>query len=176
MVNGEVKTAVFDIIKDPRLDATQADLEAKFNLLMEIRKIMSTANGAINKNLDLTSQLDGWTKRVKGHEKEAEISEMAKGIKERLSANLNTLIIPDLKSEWDTMNKGIRLIGKLASLVPVVEGADYAPTTQAHEFFAEISGKINTQLEEFDGIMLSDVAAFNKQIAESGVNALIPAN
>ncbi len=174
-VNGAVQTAVFNIVKDPRLDATQADLEAKFNLLMEIRKIMSTANGAINKNLDLANQLDGWAKKVKGHDQESDITEMAEAIKKRLSANLETLVIPDLKSEWDTMNKGVRLLGKLSSLVPVVEGADYAPTTQSHEFFAEISGKINTQLEEFDGIVLSDVAAFNKLIAESGVHALIPA-
>ena len=134
---------------------------------------MSKANEVVNRNLDLAGQLDGWVKRTKGHAKETEISDAAKSLKEKLSANLNTLIIPDLRSEWDTMNKKIRLIGKLASLVPVVEGADYAPTTQAYEFFAEISGKINTQLEEFDNIMLSEVAAFNQLIAENEVQALV---
>ncbi|MEM7116711.1 MAG: glycosyl hydrolase [Chloroflexota bacterium] len=172
-VGDVVQTAVFSITKSPALSSSDADLDAKFKLLMEIRGVMSQANEAVNRNLNLAGQLDGWVKRVAGHEKESEITDAANALKEKLSTNLNTLIIPDLRSEWDVMNKKIRLIGKLASLVPVVEGADYAPTTQSYEFFAEISGKINTQLEEFDNIMLSDVAAFNALIAENEISALV---
>lgn len=172
-VGDGVQTAVFSITRSPTLSSSDADLEAKFKLLMEIRGIMSQANKVVNRNLDLAGQVDGWVKRVKGHENEEAITTAAKALKEKLSDNLKTLVIPDLRSEWDTMNKGVRLIGKLASLVPVVEGADYAPTTQAYEFFAEISGKINTQLEEFDNIMLSDVAAFNALITENEISALV---
>jgi hypothetical protein len=174
-VGQQTLTTQVELFKDPRITTSQADLQKQFNLLLQIRDKLTEANTAINRMGDLGAQLDGWSARVKGQPDEEAVTGAAQELKKKLAEIEGPLIIRGLKTEYQAINHGARLVGKLASLVGVVSSADFAPTQQSYEFFDEVSGKINAQLAALQQLIETDVAAFNKLIADRGVAALIPA-
>ena len=57
-VNGEISAQRFEVRMDPRIASTAEDLEAQFNLLMQIRDKLSTTHNAINKLRSMRQILD----------------------------------------------------------------------------------------------------------------------
>jgi photosystem II stability/assembly factor-like uncharacterized protein len=172
-VGKQTLTQTFEIIADPRVTTSQADLEAQRDLLLQIRDKMSETNHVINQIRYLRTQADEWAKRLEGYPQEQTIQEAAKALKDKLKAIEEPLIVSGLKSQHQVLNYGIRLAGKLANLSPIVSSADFAPTKQSYEVFAVLSKQIDAQIKALDKLMQSDVARLNELIAESGVAPLV---
>jgi hypothetical protein len=172
-VGRQTLTQSFVVLKDPRVTTSQDDLEAQRDLLLQIRDKMSETNHAINQIRYLRQQADEWTKRFEGHPQADKVKDAAKALKDKLNAVEEPLIMPGLKSQHQTVNYGIRLAGKLASLTPVVNSADFAPTAQVREVFALLSRQIDAQIKALDQVMESDVARFNDLIRKAEINPLV---
>ena len=67
----------------------------------------------------------------------------------------------------------IRLNAKLATLAGFVNCADVAPSQQAQEVYKELASQIDKQLRQVDDLMEADLGAFNRQIREAGIAAII---
>jgi hypothetical protein len=67
-----------------------------------------------------------------------------------------------------------RLNAKLASLVFAVGMSETRPTQQSHEAYADLSGRIDTQLRRLREIVDTELAAFNTLVRVSEVPAVIP--
>jgi hypothetical protein len=67
----------------------------------------------------------------------------------------------------------MRLAGKLASLAPVVNSADFAPTRQMREVLEALSRQIDTQIKALDKVMQRDVARFNDLIGTTEIAPLV---
>src|SRR5437870_11174546 len=65
-VGGERHEATFEIRKDPRASATQADFDAQFALRMKIRDKITEVHEAINAIRALRTQIEGWERRAEG--------------------------------------------------------------------------------------------------------------
>ena len=63
-VGGQTYTASFELRKDPRVAATQADFEAQFDLLLRIRDKLSETHDAINWLRSIRQQVEDWARRV----------------------------------------------------------------------------------------------------------------
>ncbi len=59
-------TETFEVVKDPRIDATQADLQEQFDFLVRIRDRVSEANDAVARIRDIRGQVDAAVQRVEG--------------------------------------------------------------------------------------------------------------
>ena len=162
----------FDIVSDPRVSTTAAEFQAQFDLLMQIRNTLSEANGALNQIQRLQQQFDAWIARLKDQPDAAAIIDAAKSSKEKLTTIEEPLIVRGLKSEYEAINHGIRLVGKLASLQGVVASADFAPTQQSYEAYTEFSSQIGVQLDALNAFIESDLATFNILVAETGIAAV----
>jgi hypothetical protein len=55
----------------------------------------------------------------------------------------------------------------------VVASADTAPTQQAYDVFADLSRRIDGQLERWQQLVARDVAAFNTLIRNADVPAVV---
>jgi hypothetical protein len=66
-----------------------------------------------------------------------------------------------------------RLNLKLASLTSVVPSADAAPTQQAYDVFADLSGRIDRQLERWQQLLTTNVSTFNMLIRNADVPAVV---
>ena len=65
-VGGEVYNQPFEILKDPRVSASQEELEDRFNTLIEIRDSLSETNDAIQRIRSIYRQMEEWERRAEG--------------------------------------------------------------------------------------------------------------
>src|SRR5437763_16251142 len=63
-VGDQTSAEWFELRKDPRVAASQEDLEAQCTLLLRIRDKLSETHDAINQIRDLKGQIDGWERRL----------------------------------------------------------------------------------------------------------------
>ena len=168
-IAGETMTQTFDIVLDPLAgDVSQKDLQAQFDLLLQIRDKLSDANSAVNQMRRVRTQLDSWAERLEG-----ELAEEASNLHEKVLDIEKILIYPGLKKGWPGMlNKGIQVIRQLASLPAVVELGNYRPTDQSHEAFAKFAAEIDEQLVKMNALLGDELAAFNEKLAGNGVQII----
>lgn len=167
-------TEVFEIRKDPRVSATQEDLDAQFELHLSIRDKLSETHDAINTLRNIRLQLEDWERRTKERQDHEVISRAARSLKEKLSPIEDELTQSKAKTRQDTMNWPVKLNGKLAWLAAVVASAQAAPTRQDYELYEDLSQRIDVQLQRLREIIETDVVAFNALMSGSGVPAIIP--
>jgi photosystem II stability/assembly factor-like uncharacterized protein len=166
-------TETFEVVKPADVPATQADLQAQFDLLIAIHRKIDSTIQSLNNMRDLRGQLDGWSTRAEGLPSGKSISAAAKALKERVLQVEKAILLPDVRIGWiGSYNQGVRLLEQLIELPSAISLGDYRPTDQAHEAFAHLAGLINDQLEQFDQVIQSGLPALNSTIAGAGVGAI----
>jgi hypothetical protein len=167
-------TESFEVIGDPGAPASNEDLQAQHDLLMQIHEKTDATIRAVNSMRDLRQQLDGWNKRAADLPNGKPIASAARALKDQVLEIEKTLLVPDLRAGWaDNLNQGVRLLQRIASLAGAVDLGNYRPTDQAYEVFAELAGLIDAQIGRFNELVETDLAALNKQIAEAQIGALV---
>jgi hypothetical protein len=169
----EVITQPFELVKDPRVDASQADLDEQFEFLIRIRDRVSEANDAVARIRNIRSQIDGAVGRASGEEYEEEISAKAKEIKTALSEVENEIYQTKNRSRQDPLNYPIKLNNKIAGLSGTVASADAKPTQQSYDVYEELSGQLQIQLDRLQAIIDTEIPAFNALVAGHEVPAVI---
>ena len=174
-VGEQTQTQTFEICKDPRVTASQADFDAQFELGSQIRDRLSEANAAINRLRRIQRQANEWKKRVDARQdtNTEAICEAADALQEKLKAIEGELIQTGADTIGDRLRLPTMLTGKLAGLTSVVAVADFAPPKQAYELFEELSSQIDAQLDQLTSVIEEDVAAFNNLISEASVPAVV---
>jgi photosystem II stability/assembly factor-like uncharacterized protein len=180
-VGDTTQTQPVTIRKDPRVEATDADLRAQFDLLLKIRDKLSETNDAINQLRGLRTQIEDWEKRANGQQSKdsaalstqhSALSEAAQSLKEGLASVEEELVQTRWKSSRDALTAPSKLNAKLATLANVVGGADAAPTTQSQEVFTALAERLDAQFERLDTLIRRDVPRFNALVREQNLPAL----
>ncbi len=174
-VNGQSSTESFRIVKDPRVKVNDEDLDAQFELLIQIRDKLSETQRAINQIRALKSQVEGWIgadgKGRTGVPKE--VVAAGKALRDSLAAVEDELIQPKAKGALDSIQFPNKLNSKIAALTSVVASADAVPPKQAYEVFEDLSARIDEQLRRLRGVLDSDVPAFNTAVREAALPAVL---
>ncbi|MBI3330004.1 MAG: glycosyl hydrolase [Nitrospinae bacterium] len=172
-VGGQTYAEPFEIRKDPRVSASQADLEAQFALLIRIRDKLSETHDAINRIRNLRQQVEEWVRRAEGQSETRSVADAATALTAKLSAIEEELIQGRARVQQDQLNLPTRLNAKLAGLTSVVASADAVPTQQAYDVFRDLSARINQQLGQLQDLIETDVAMVNNLIRQSGIPPII---
>lgn len=173
-IHGIIKTQQVDILQDPRSEATSNDLKKQFDLLIEIRDKISETNGAINTLRKIRPQIQSWLGRKDIRDKDQRLIQIGTSIIERLDSIESALI-----SSWNTTDRGQlgtplpRLVDALATLVTVVESADWIPTDSSYGVLEEVSSKIAQHITSLQNIIDNDVAMFNTSVNQLEVPPII---
>ena len=173
-VGGQTFTERFQVLKDPRLTVSQADLEAQFALRLQVRDKLSEVNEAINRIRGIREQSVAWTKRTSDAAPGETVATAAKDLTTKLDAVERELIQTEAKSEQDTLNFPVKLNSKLAGLGGAVESGDTAPTRQQRDLFADLAARIEVQLAALRQIEADAVAAFNALVRDAALPAISP--
>jgi len=173
-VADQTLTEAFEVQKDPRVPATQEDLDSQFKLLLKVRDKLSETHDAINTLRNIRQQVEDWERRTRERKDHEAVSSAARSLKEKLSPIEDELTQSRAKTRQDTMNFPAKLNGKLAWLAGVVASAQAAPTRQQYELYADLAGRIDVQIQRLQEIIDTDVAAFNRLMRESEMPAVIP--
>jgi len=173
-VGDQSYTEIFEIQKDPRVSASQDDLQAQFELHLRVRDKLSETHDAINMLRNIRQQAEDWVRRSSERKDHEAIVSAALSIQEKLAPIEDELTQSKAKTRQDTMNWPVKLNGKLAWLAAVISSSQSAPTNQTYEVYEDLVQRIDVQLHRLKEIIDSDVVSFNQMMSESEVPAIIP--
>jgi photosystem II stability/assembly factor-like uncharacterized protein len=172
-VLGKTYTAPLKIVPDSRINATQADLQKQFDLLLKIRDKVTETDDAINQIRDLREQINAINKRLKGDPRAKAVADAGKSLDKKMTDVEEALIQTKAKSGQDVLNFPIRLNNQLVALGGVVGSATSAPTQQSYEVFEMLAKAADEQLAKWKAIVATDVKAFDDSVKQQEIPALI---
>ena len=162
-------TQPFELVKDPRVTASDADLAEQFDFLIQIRDKLSEIATGVNTIRSLKRQLDDWKMRLTDKESANAVITAAESLKEQLEAIENELVQVEFTSDGDTLNYREKLFEKLMDLPPVVASADARPTTQSYDVYRKLAGQADEQLAALSALIDGDLAEVNRHLGEIGL-------
>ena len=169
----QMQEQTFKVITDPRAEGTQADMEAQFSFLSEIRETITEAHTAIGKMKKMTAKLDAFTADLdKDNETFSPIFAQADTIKSGFKAVSEALYQTKNRARQDPLNFPIRLTNKLAHLSSLAANNDYPPTRQMIAVKEEMTAAIEAELEKYREILQTEIPKFNRLVRESEVGIL----
>ncbi len=163
----EALSQSFEIVKDPRVPATQKDFDAQFQLLRKIQDTVSATHGGVNQIRDLRQQVESWEKRTADRDDAVPIHEAAEAIKKSLTDIEDEMIESRLQVSKDPLHFPLKLNNQLTALASNVASADAAPTKQEKEVFEVLSARANAQLDALHKLIENELARFNRLVGES---------
>lgn len=142
-VGGQTYEKSFEIRKDPRITATDADFQAQFDLMVKIRDKVSQVSDALDKLRDFRRQLNG--REQQGG------AGMTAAIMRQLLAIEGQLTRLTGSHSLELGPKG--LTNKLGTLSGAVARSDARPTRQMYALFEDLSARIDAQLGQLNEVM-----------------------
>lgn len=137
----------FGLIKDPRIDTTQEDFQAQFDLHQNIIAKLDTTHKVINQIRDVRAQIN----EVKSdNPDDTEIQDRADTVLSVLEEVEGELMQTKAESFQDVLNYPIKLNNKLASLASTVATGDGRPTQQQYEVYLDLSAQVDEQFEKIN--------------------------
>ena len=167
VVDGASVTQPFELLADPRVDASAADYDAQLEMLLAIRDRLSQNNALINKLVVLKRQVSAWAARTE----DAALREAAQAICAEVDGRLPELINVGF-SESQLYASGLH--EKFNALLDSVDSADYASPRGAREVFAQLCGELDGHLAYVRADLGETVADFNAAISALGLAAVDP--
>jgi hypothetical protein len=189
----------FEVTKDPRVPATQADLDAQFALWRQIRDTLSETHAGINRLRRIRRQVSDWAQRLResppsdgpspvrgagsggprppGQEgpvvaRSGAIVEAADRLLAKLTEIETELIQTSARNSMDALRLPARLNLRLASLVSVLSSADAAPPRQAFLVYEHLAGLARRELDRLRTLIETDVVEFNTLVREANLPAI----
>jgi photosystem II stability/assembly factor-like uncharacterized protein len=161
----------FEILKDPRTEATDADFAAQFALAQQIHAKVHELHKAINQIRDVKKQVNAAIERAmpdaeKPTARGLALKDAAKPLLDSLNAVENELIQSKAKSSQDVLNFPVKLNNKLMSLASMVASSDNRPTKPMQDMFTDLVGRTEIQLTRLKPLLSDGVAKFNKLAQE----------
>ena len=164
----------FKLLKDPRSQGSQADLDEQFVFATQIRDKTSEANNAVRTIRNLKAQLKGRARQVPSGRGVA-LERLINPFVEQLSAVEAEIYQVKNKSGQDPLNYPIKLNNQIAALLGVVMSSETKPTAQSYEVFKVLSSELETQLAKLKGLLDTGLGAVNGELGRLGLGTIVPA-
>ena len=162
----------FEVRKDPRLSASDADLSAQFTLLKQLHTRLSETHKAINEIRAIRRRAEDWAARAKDKLELEAVAKAAQAVIDRLKPIEAELIQVDIKNRGDVLLFPARLNAKLGYLTGVVASADAAPTASSKQVFDDVSKRVQAQLDQLSETVVTEVGNLNEAIRSSNLPAV----
>jgi photosystem II stability/assembly factor-like uncharacterized protein len=170
---GKSSTQPIEVLLDPRVKTSAADLQKQFDLMLRLRDRQEEMNKAILAIRDLRSQLLALEKRLGADAAKSEANknliEQSSALRKKISAIESDLINVDSKASEDELNYPTKLNSKLGYLNSAVDSADAAPTEAETALFAELDQQLETQLSKWREVTTKDVPTLNASLRSADI-------
>jgi len=171
---GRTSTEPIEVVMDPRVKTSAADLQKQFDLMLKLRDRQDEMNKVILAMRDLRAQLLALEKRLSSSDAKAAgankgLIEQSAALRKKTSDLEHELINPEATASEDELNYPTKLNSKLGSLNQAVDSADAAPTEGEVGIFAEFDKQLETQLAKWREVDSSDVPALNAALRSGNI-------
>lgn len=169
VVGGRTLVRSFEVRKDPRVTATQEELQEQFDLLMQIRDAITDVHAAVNQLRDVKRQLEELTKRLSNHPQGRALADSTRALQERLTRIEEELLQTRNEAPQDPLNFPPKLNNQLITLYGVVASADARPTAAARARWEELKAEVARQLGDLRQVLDRDLADLNRRVKDLGI-------
>lgn len=170
-LNGNAVTQIFNLVSDPRSEATDDELVEQFDFCWSINRKVSEAHVAIRNVRTLKSQLALVEERL--NDQDSIIAQRLQDLKEGLVEVEEALYQVKLSSNQDMLNFPIKLTNKLGHIGAISQIGNYPPTDQAREVAGELTTEIDSFLDVFYELFDEEVTSLNEAILEARIPSLM---
>ncbi len=168
-VNGKSQSQNFNILKDPRVQFTDRQLESQIDFIQNVNSKVSDAHQTIQDIRDLKKQMGQYKKLyTKGIDRKIE------QIDSTLSLIENELYQTKNQSRQDPLNYPIKLSNKLAHLNSLIQISDAPPTDQMYEVLEVIGTQIDEQINRYEEIINTEIVTLNTMIKNEVIDFIKP--
>ena len=165
---GQSATQAFELREDPRIAASQEDLVAQFDLLMNIRDKLTEVHEAVERSRKLRQQVGAWQARLEAEGQPA-LAEEAKKVAEWLLEAENELVESRSKGAADSFNYPPKVNSKLASLQSTVAYGDSRPPQQCADTYQQLSREADRGIANLREVTQAEIGNLNRKIAGVGL-------
>jgi photosystem II stability/assembly factor-like uncharacterized protein len=164
----------FEVKADPRVDVSQEDLEAQYELSKKTLAGFSDTHRAVMRLRDARSQVAAWIEKLKAADaSDEEIEAMADELKEKFDMVEVKFHNPKSKSGQDILNFPMSIDGQWIGLKGSIDGPLARPTDAAAQRYAGLRERLDGYLEELEAILTGDLKAFNDAVAAKELPAVV---
>ena len=167
------QTQTFVVKKDPRSDATNADLVAQHDLLIRIRDQVTRANDAVRTIRNVKYQLNDRRGKLTG-EAATSFAALASAFADSLSAVEGEIYQVKNRSGQDPLNYPIKLNNQIAALSGFVAGGDRRPPPQALEVYNTLIPQLDRQMARLKRAMDTGLPRVNAALKAAGQPEIVP--
>lgn len=171
-VGDQVQEQEFEILPDPRSSSSIADMQEQFDFMIAVRDKLTETHDAIIDIRKVRGQLGQLKDRIADAEDMDDVMDKMKQINKDMKAVEEALYQTKNRSRQDPLNFPIKLNNKLAHVGALNSRGDFKPTEQSKEFFQEVSGNINEQLDKWKNIREKDIPELNNMVKQKSVDAI----
>ena len=169
-VDGETFKAPFAVEADPRVSATNSDLQAQHSFLWDIRNRLDELNKSVIVIRSLNLQIQDRIGNLKpGSALESDLQTFSKS----LSAIEQSFVQVNAKARKDLHANPVALNDKLYRLSNFASRVDAAPTPTQIAMFSEYSEPILKQLAELSSLLDEDLPPLNSALSGSDLSPLV---
>ena len=172
-VDGRTLTQPLEVLKDPKIQASQADLDLSVKLQLRLRDNISAAADMVNTIEVMRKQLEDISKAYRGdNSKAALLKQVAEMDKKLLDVESKLLEPAQMTSDDKYFQQAYRVYMNLIWLNgevgpgagDVAGGADFAPTDTSIGLVETIEKDLNAARTEYKALLERDVPAFNRAV------------
>jgi len=174
-VAGKTSTASVELTKDPRVSASQADLERQREFALRILGRVTAGNDAVNQIRSVRGQLDALKTRLSADSSAKPILDAADALTKKMNGVEGKIIQPKSTAGEDPLNFPIQVVDQFVALQDTVESADTAPTAASFTVYDELNRRLEAQLTAWHEIQSTELAALNAAIQKANIPAIAPA-
>ncbi|MGH9348380.1 MAG: WD40/YVTN/BNR-like repeat-containing protein, partial [Vicinamibacterales bacterium] len=160
-VDGHEARARVTVKPDPRVQVSQADLEAHETFALEVRDAITRLAANVGRLETVREQLQGHVKVLDGDRRAAEVVGMAKALVARLDELESRWHNPEAEVAYDILARkgGAKLYSRLSPLLMFVNEGDGVSTQGMREVFAAQRKELGDLEGELKGLLDKDLAS-----------------
>ena len=179
--NGQSLSQPIDILRDPRIPATDADLDVSVKLQLRLREDISASADMINKMEIMRKQIADMKTALKAEKAPADLQKLVDDMDKKIYDVETKLLEPaQMTSDDKYFQQAYRVYMNLIWLNgevgpgagDVAGGADFKPTDTSVVVLDGIEKDLNAAKAEFAALMEKDVLAFNRALAGRGLTPI----
>lgn len=175
-VSGKNYEASVEIVPDPRVKTSEADLAKQVALVEKIGEMLEADLKTVVEIRDLRQQLQALKKRLANDPAAKPVLDAVAELDKKMTAVEDNLVESKATASEDLLNYRAELNSKLAYLQHAVDSADAAPTSQDYAVAAEYENRLSDQTAKWQRLKQDDLAALNDLMRKGNVPALgVPA-
>jgi phage-related tail protein len=156
----------FEIVKDPRIQTTDAEFKEQLSLALKIRDKLSETHQTVNDLRKIRQQINAYMGSLEDTTVSNKLKKTTKPILDTLSRIEDKLVQHRAKAFQDLLNYPIKLNDKLAGIGNAVRSADAPPTKQSYEAYNDIVVLVDKEITSFKTILNEKIPELNKTIME----------